>query len=518
MPDIEINDLAKIGSVKDQEGYQLPPEAFTTSFDMRFTSEGVERMGGREESFGTPPEAPHFLMPIQTPSQVFWLWTSLTKAYAWDGATHTEITRGSGNYNAANTRDWNGLVFGGIAILNNGADPPQYWSQLSTGTQLDDLANWPSNYKAKVLRSLGPHLIAFGITKDGDVFPHMVKWSHPADPGTIPVSWDETDPTKDAGEQDLPDVNAGVIQEALPLRGQMFIYKNNSVWRMRFIGGQFIFSFDTLLESAGILAPRCVALTSDGQKHVFATQDDILIHNGTAAESILNQRMRKYLINTIDPVTFVNSFMFTDPFRDETYFCYPEQGIEQPNKAIVFNSRSGNLTEASVTYRNAAVGIIEQSSGVGWDDLQGSWDDQSNQWSTNTRRKVVVVDTDDTNFCQLDTGPTIRGDEFTGTLQRVGLGVVGRKRSGEWIVDFTKHKFVRRVWIKASGGPFNVRVGFQAIEDGPVTWSSAQSFDPAQKKWIDVAGSGKAVAVEFSSNVPFRIVGYKPELELRGRF
>ena len=270
----------------------------------------------------------------------------LTKAAVYDGVSHTDITRTSGgDYGAANTRDWNGLVFAGTPILNDGVDVPQYWFTLNPSTtKLAALPAWPTTTRAKVLRSLGPFLIAFNITKSTTNYPHMVKWSHPADPGTVPISWDETDPTLDAGENDLPDVSAGIIQDALPLRGQMFIYKANSVWRMAFVGGQFIFNFDTLLESAGLMAPRCVTLTSDGQKHVFASQDDILIHNGTAAESVLNTRFRQTLINTIDPVNFVNSFMFTNPFRDECYFCYPERGVINPNRAIVFNSRTGNLS------------------------------------------------------------------------------------------------------------------------------------------------------------------------------
>lgn len=518
--DIEVNDLAKLGSIRDQEGYQLPPEAFTLADNMRFSAEGVERMGGRDQVFGTPGVAPHFVIPIQSLTQTYWLYTSLTKGYVYDGVSHTDITRtAGGDYTAGNTRDWNGLVFAGVPILNNGSDDPQYWSTLNPSTtKLAKLVSWPANTKAKVLRSIGPFLVALNISKSTTPYPHMVKWSHPADPGTVPISWDETDPTLDTGETDLPDVNAGVIQDALPLRGQLFIYKANSVWRMAFIGGQFIFSFDTLLESAGLMAPRCVTLTSDGQKHVFATQDDILIHNGTAAESILNTRMRQFLINAIDPVNFINSFMFTDPFRDECYFCYPERTMVQPNRAIIFNSRTGNLSEAAVNYRNGAVGVIEVPSTDTWATVTGTWDDSTKQWSSNTRRKVVVCATNSSKFLQLDSSTQIDGVNFTGTLQRVGLGIVGRKRNGEWIVDFTKQKLHTRIWIKASGGPIDVRVGFQKLPDGPVTWSTAKSFDPASQKYVDVVGSGKAIAVEFSAVVPFRIAGYKPEISVLGRF
>jgi hypothetical protein len=518
MADIEINDLASVGEIRDQEGYQLPPEAFTFADNMRFSAGGAERIGGRDPCFGTPLFPPHFTLTIQSLAQTFWPYVSLTNAAVYDGVTHTDITRTLGPYTAGTTKDWNGLVFGGVPIFNNGSDDPQYWNALNKTVKLDKLPNWPTSTKCKVMRSIGPFLVALNVTKGAVNYPHMVKWSHPADPGAVPISWDPADPTLDAGESDLPDVNSGIIQDGLPLRGQLFIYKANSVWRMTFVGGQFIFSFDTLLESAGLMAPRCVTVTSDGQKHVFATQDDILIHNGTSAESVLNLRMRQTLINAIDPVNFVNSFMFTDPFRDECWFCYPERTMLHPNRAIIFNSRTGMLSESAVNFRNAMVGVIEVPSTLTWSTVAGAWDDNVDPWSKNTRRKVVVCDTNDSLFLQLDTGTQFNGSDYTGTLQRVGLGVVGRKRDGSWIVDFTRHKMVTRLWIKASGGPIIVRVGFQAQPDGPVSWTSPQPFDPAAQKWIDVYGSGKAIAVEFAAKVPFRIAGYKPEIQPLGRF
>ena len=57
------------------------------------------------------------------------------------------------------------------------------------------------------------------------------------------MSWDITDATKDCGEIDLPDVNSGVIQEMLPLSNYMYVYKETSTWRGRFVGGRAIFDF-----------------------------------------------------------------------------------------------------------------------------------------------------------------------------------------------------------------------------------------------------------------------------------
>lgn len=525
MPDVEINDLASIGIIRDIPAHQLPPEAWSEGLNMRALNDGMERLDGREQVFGTPSVAPHYALPVQSPSQTFWLYVSLAKAYVYDGSTHTNITRQTlgvdVDYNAAQTRDWNGTLLASVPILNNGVDPPQYWSALSAATKLAVLPNWPASTSARIIRSFNSYLIALDMTKSGTRYPHMVKWSHPAEPGSVPISWDEADPTLDAGENDLPDVLAGIIQEALPLRGQFFIYKDGSTWRMTPGGALNIFNFDTFLETSGILGPRCVAITGDGTRHVVATQDDIIVHNGSSVESILSERWKEHLSNNIDPTNYRNSFMFTNAFHNEIVFCYPEVGSTNPTRALIWNyklGQKGAITETEVNFRNVASGLIESASAAIWSTSTTAWDDYSDPWSQSIRRKLVGCATDATKFLQFDTGNLNNGAVFQGLLQRTGIAVVGKKRTGEWIVDWTKRKFLRRLWIKASGGPITVRVGTQNEPEGTVTWGASQQFDPRTQKWIDVLQSGLGLCVEFSSNNAFHLDGYKLEIELLGRY
>jgi len=137
---------------------------------------------------------------------------------------------------------------------------------------------------------------------------------------------------------------------------------------------------------------------------------------------------------------------------------------------------------------------------------------------------VVVFKPSGNKFFVLDSGTTRDGSSFTGMVQRTGLSVVGRKRSGEWVEDFEKGKLVSKVWPKASGGPINVRVGYQGLANGPVTWGGAQSFDPSSQQFVDgvlgsaVGGAGKAVSIEFSSASDFRLDGYKLDMAVTGKF
>lgn len=532
MAEIEIGDLNTIGLNKDQEGHWIPPEALTQAMNMRAVSDGIERIGGQLAIFGTPNIAPHFAMSVQSPAATFWLYTGSTlgldpagppiKASVFNGTTHTDITRTTGgNYNATETRQWNGTLLGGIPILNNGVDDPQYWSALSVGTKLTKLLNWPANTKAAVIRSFSNFLIALNTTEAGVNYPHTLIWSHPADPGGVPVSWDFNDPTYDAGRTALPDVNAGIITDGLPLRGHFYIYKEGSTWRMTFVGGQFIFNFDTFLETSGILAPRCVALTGDGVNHVVATQDDVIVHNGNTAQSLLTNRYKKYLNNVMDAVNYRNAFVFSNPYRDEMVFCYPETGFIHPNRGLVWNYKNGQfgvLTEIEVNFRNAAHGQIETGVPEQWDQGTSLWSDFDGAWSNLSRRRVILCGTDDEKFYGFDdpTTTTHDGTLYTGTIQRENLALLGRKRTGEWIVDFEKRKMLRRLWIRATGGPINVRVGFTEQMGGTISWTAPQSFSPATQHWVDFFGSGRAVSVEFSSQLPFKLLSYKLEGEAVG--
>lgn len=516
--DVEINDLASLGLILDIPPYQLPPEAWTQALNMRAIDGAMEKVKGWEQVFGTPGVAPHFHLPISGPTQAWWLYMSLLKAYVFDGSSHTDITRAAGDYTTANTRDINGTILGGIPILNTGADVPQFWASYSAAQDLQNLTNWTATHRCRVMRALGPHLVAAYITKSGVVSPHMVKWSHPADPGSVPSSWDQTDPAVDAGENDLPDVWSGVIMDMLNLKGQMFIYKEGATWRMRFIGGRFVFAFDSFLETSGILAPRCMALTGDGGRHSVVTQDDWIVHDGTSAFSILDKRWKRYLFNQIDTASYLNSFVFDHPGRGEMRFCYPENGQTQPSRALVWNYRENRMgvftEEDGVDYRNAAIGTVETADTDTWATGTDTWVDDTGPWSSSDRRKVVLANPDATKFFQMDSTVQRNGVNYISTLQRTGLAVAGRKRNGQWIVDFKMRKLCTRIWPKVIGGPIDIRLGSQDLVDGNVTWEAAQSFDPMTQMYLDFTISGRALCIEFSTtgNVAWRVEGYKLEI------
>lgn len=523
MPDIEINDLSTIGLIRDIPGYQLPPEGFTLAENVRFVDGGAEKIKGWSQVFGTPGVAPHFAMMVQDRASSYWLYASLTAIYVFDTTAHTNITRSEGAYTAVNSRDWNGTVFGGIPIMNNGADVPQFWPTYSVGDDMDNLTNWTANHRCAVMRGFGPFLMAFNVTKGSSIYPHMVKWSHRAQPGTLPDSWDETNNTKDAGEYELPDPVAGQIVDAMELRGQMFVYKQGSVWRIRpAFETAYIFGFDKFIETNGLLGPRCVSLSPDGLQHVCLMQEDLIRHDSQQTTRILERKAQRYLFSQIDTTNFANCFVFPNPAYDEMWVCYPSTGNTNPNRAMLINLREGDIiSETDIDFRNAAQGIVETASTAIWSGVGTAWDSYSVQWASATRRKVVLCNTDDTKFHQLDLTEQRDGANFTVQLERAGLGFIGKKRDGTPIVDFKRHKMYTRLWLKAEGNSFDVQLGTQTHPDGTIAWSNVKSFDPATQDYIDfLPAEGRAISVRFKStgNVGWKIHGYKLEYVLLGTF
>lgn len=515
--------VGTLGLIKDTPDYLLAPEAWTEVRNMRFIDGKAETAGARKQVLGTPSVAPYFAMPVRgTAEQLFWLYAGLAKIYGYDGTTHTDLTRVSGgDYNATAAREWNSTILGGIAVLNNGVDDPQYWADTSLGTKMADLANWPANTTAKVIKALGNYLVAINTTESGTQFGHRVRWSHPAVPGAVPSSWDETDPTKDAGIYDLPDSETGVLLDARVLNGQLFLYKGQAVWRMWHIGGQSIFAFQEFLTTVGLLATRCVTTVPDGARHFMVTTDDILVHNGASPQSIVEKKFRRALFRSIDTTNYINSFVFPNPQYNEVWFCFPESGSEFPTRALTWNYQDNSLGFVDVDFQAASSGAVESAIDDIWDDGEDTtWDEDTEVWSEVQAKRTVVVSPVATKLLQLDVGTTNDGVDIARTLQRTGLSYTGDNNRARPIADDSLRKMVNRIWIRATGDTFSVKLGaYDDIEEAPV-WSEAQEFTPGVDRYVDIIVEGVFYAIEFFStgSVNWQVEGWRLEVDVTGEF
>lgn len=213
---IPINLDGQMGLIRDIPGHLLRPNTWTDAQNVRMDNRVAGAMLGHIERYATPTIAPYKVFFIPGESNLFWVLVGLTDVIVHDASSYTEITRVSGDYTGGESDRWNGGVLSGILILNNGVDDPQYWATAAAGTKLADLPNWPANTKAKVVRPFLNFLIALDVTESGTRQPYLVKWSHGADAGAVPTSWDDADASLDAGEFDLGQTKDFLV-DCLPL-------------------------------------------------------------------------------------------------------------------------------------------------------------------------------------------------------------------------------------------------------------------------------------------------------------
>jgi len=541
MPDIDVNKLGDYGIIKDLDADHLPPNAWTDGENVRFRHGHVARIPGEQVVYDGASVAPYWVLPIQTASTLQLLYGGLTAAASFDGTSHTTRTRSVGGaYSASADLLWNGGVFNGIPIINNGSDVPQFWATIGSGT-LADLTNWPSTHRAQILVPFGSFMVALNLTISSVEYPHRVLWSHSADPGTIPSSWDITDATKDAGERDVTDVNSGIIVGAKELAGQLFIYKGQAVWSMRYIGGQEIFGFRQVFNSFGAINNHCIVevprTTGRGRstgrppEHFVATGDDLVIHDGTSVRSIIDKKWQQYLQTALDGDNWNRSFVVTNSKEDEIWFCFPEQGQSSCSRVIIWNYEDDTISTRELPgFSYGIETFIDDEGNIGqaWADDSDSWNTDGTIWNDSVfnanTRGVLMCAPAATDFVQVDATSQFQGNDYSSYVERSGIALIGYDRQGQPQIDYNSIKLVTRVWPKVvSDASVTVKVLAQEGPESPIVYSAGFTFTPGiGQRFVDIDPplAGRLLGIRFESNsgTSWELHGYKYDIELLGEF
>lgn len=538
MTRVKFHNVGAIGILQDVPAYNLPPEAWTDGLNVRMNDGAVWKSFGQVKIMDPPSIQTFSLVPTATlsGSQVF-AYPGLTDVYATDGTTHTEISRVSGGDYTGDADDlWNGGNLGNIVIMNNGVDVPQAWISPDLGTPLVALANWPASTTAKVIRVFRRFLVAYDVTISSVRNPQLVKWSSRADVGAVPDSWDETDPTKRAGEWPLIDTD-GAIVDALPLSGVNFIYKEDEIHSMEEIGGNFVFRFNKKFGQVGLLAQRCVKefQLDNRHIHVLMTPEDIVMHDGFQMSSLLDNKMQRWYKGRIDPSKAHLSFLAPNYAENEMWAGITEAGQDYPNLALILNMKDGTATIRDIPNiaHIAWAAFDPDSSAITFDSKTIAFDSMVGQFGQRTfapgRKRLIMVDpaVADPSFLLADQGFDFTGTNFRAFVERTGLAIVGLDRFKNPRVDTESIKLVTEVWPRvriANGTTIDVYVGSQNFVDGSITWSPAMAFNPATMDKVDVdppiEGRFMAVRFETSSSVgtSWKLDGYDLELAVIGKF
>lgn len=503
-----IPTLGQYGLVVDQPAHELPVNAFSSLANVRCRDGMIERIGG-SRTYATPSMTPYWCGFYASASTRYAVMAGLAKVEVWDGTTLTDIT-GTAPTGAIDDR-WTGGALNGVLILNNGVDKPMYWG--GTGT-LTALPGWDVNWKAKSVRPFGNALVALGITKSGTYYPHMVKTSTFADPGSVPTSWDVTE--TDTFENDIAETTDHFVDQ-LVLGSVNILYKESSIYVMRITQDDRVYTIDRLPGTFGMLARGCAADTPKG--HVVLSNGNVVLHQGIAEPvSIIDGSNRRWLFETqIDTAHSERCFVVANPSKSEVLICYPGIGQSVCTKALAWNWNTGAWSPRdlqSATY--GASGLITYSTGDTYDSATETYDTIARAYNQNdfTPNDPRLVFTElGPKLTLQDSGTTLSGSNISWMIERTGLAF------DDPDTVKTATRLVPRA-IAANGTQFYVQAGGSMSAEESPTWTDPVLYTVGSSRWADLFATGRFLSYRLygSQSQPVRFKSLDVQIVGAGRY
>ena len=401
MTNVPVRGLGTTGVITDVSGYNLPITAFTRAKNVRFNNGTVSAGPVFRSVSDNISYSPNFCYALTGSSSYD------TILVVDDTFDLYEFTNGSGTqrFNSSLSASASAVVsattLADVIYCNRDDTVPV--SRTPGQTNFTALANWPSNHKAKVIRSYGDFLLALGMTEGSATFPNRIRFSDSVVANSIPSTWDASDTTNSAGFNDLVQMQTP-IQDGATLGPNFLIYSKDQVWVQSFVGGSFIFQFRKLFDDAGIINTNCVVEVDN--KHYVLDRNDIYVTDGNTRQSICDGTVRDYIFSGLDNSKTDVCFVMHNSKTEEIYFCYNSQddlvgfgiggpGVDRCNRAAVYNYKESvwsfqdlpnvvSGTEANInTTSTYASGANTQYRFLG-----GSYKDQDSPF---TRHPIVLA-------------------------------------------------------------------------------------------------------------------------------
>jgi hypothetical protein len=509
-----IDNAGAIGVNRDLSATDaLAQNAWTDASNIRFLDGAAHQALGYQTIYDPPTVIPYHVLPVTVAGVKTWIYGGAATIYKVDSTgTHTNITRAAGGAYTATINSWTSCVLGGLPIMNNGTDVPQYW--LLTGVMIP-LPAFPANTTCAVIRNYKNSLIALDLTTSGTRYPYDVLWSHPADPNTAPTTWDITDTTKDAGRISLSD-GYGYIVDGGALRDSFMVYKTDGVFRLDYTGGAFIYRQQKVLGMSGAMTRNCWC-EIDGF-HLVLTTNDIVFHDGQQATSILDKRGRRDFFRRLDETYgSTRSFVFRNAFYSEVWVCFPQAGSTYCDTALVYNwidktvsyrtlptlthAASGPLATAAATTFDAATGIFDAAVGA-----------FNNTTLTPDPAKVLAASSDQSLY-YFDSTPLYDGVACVSYLERTGLHF-GAPNAMKCV------KGLRPRLVGDNGGTVYVSVGGCDDPYNTPEYCTPVAFTIGSSVSCDFFVTGRYIGVKFTSGTAYswRLDGYEIDVAKAGGY
>ena len=513
--------------VDDIPPSEVPPDTWTELNGFNMRPGYANRVLGMSQFFLDTLTNPVNLINVKEGTQNFWVYMGDDAVRVVDQAGVVNDITPAVYAAPVRARQANSAIINSFPIQSFQQDPPTFWDKVPANI-CQPLPDWPTNTRARSVRSFKQFLFALGLTEGSVTLPDKLQWSDAALAGAVPQVWTPA-PTNQAGFTTLP-AAGGDILDGLALRGSFIIYKEHSTYTVNFVGGTFVFAFRKLFTTSGMLANNCVAEVEG--KHVVLTDGDLIIHDGQNLRSLVDKALRRFIFLQIDSDNFENSFLFNYRAAKEIWACFPTTGFEHANLAVVWDYAHDLLSVRDLPedWSHAASGtVLVASAAIDWDGQTEEWDQASGSWNRSAftgaferALGAVPVSSVDGNSRILyidDTNSNRDGTPVGGILTREAL-------------DFgapQEFKYIRRIWpriVGSTGTIIKIRIGVQDDPGSAISFTPIQDFRVNVDQFLNFDASGRYITVRFQEDTApgapvqsiWSVHGFDVEYVLQGQF
>ena len=220
--------------------------------------------------------------------------------------------------------------FGDYIIVSNGVDAPQYYL-MGTSTNFANLSSIATAGSPPTFRTSGV-VRDFLVTGNQTNNRNRVQWS-----GINDIThW--TAGSKQADYQDLPGSGGQIV--AITSGEYGYIFRQNEIVRMDFVGGATIFRFSVVSPNRGAVYGKTVC--QDNRRVFFYADDGFFELNGDQIKPIGAEKVNRFFDIDLDKAYTDRIVAAVDPFNSLAIWLYPS-GDNEANttgicdKLLVYN-------------------------------------------------------------------------------------------------------------------------------------------------------------------------------------
>jgi hypothetical protein len=482
-----ISNFARAGLNTDLIPWDLPGDFITNIRNVRIKNNKLTPFGGYQKRNDCPSGySPGLFIPAGSSNS--WITIGNNKAYIYKNALFVDVSPTPAFITEEDL--WFGCSLSSIPVFASIDYYPLYCPDVDSETPLqllpwDATNTWADvNQQCKIIRSHKQFLFALGVTSGGTFYPEAVRWSTPADIGSVPESWDNLDPTNAAGLAPLGG-EGGAIIDGLSLRDSFIIYREKGVTVFDFVGGSYVWQIRHLTTTFGCISPNCIAEVNG--MHYFIGDGDIFTNDGNSIQSLLYGRIKDTFSTSFNPDTFSNSFVINNSIAKEIWFCIPGFGSNYPNIAYIYNWKEESWTIRDIPECTAGgYGSKGSDASDAWDADSGTWDADVENWNSSgitpfNNTVMAVTPGPDSDVVQLDDLSNGSDVDFDFIIEREGYAIDG----------ITVAKTINRIYPHSQGtGVITVELGSHTYPGSDIEWKPSVDYTVETDRKVDIRSTG----------------------------